>query len=87
MEKNAAQQKVIGSDVKKLLKRRTEPAYTLRDTSVRAEDKCGEERPETPDYEDQSRFGEVTALDAYEDTKIGELPPDLSSPEKKFRKY
>ena len=73
--------------MKKLLRRRTEPAYTLMDTSVRAEDKFGEKRPETPDSEDHSRFGEVTALDAYKCTKIEGLPPGMVSPEQKFRKY
>ena len=40
-----------------------------------------------PDYQDKSFFGEVTSLDAYEEIKNEELPPDLSSPEDKFKKY
>ena len=63
MEKNTAQQKVIGSDVKKLLKRQTEPTYTLRDTSVRAKAEFEEERPEMHDLE-KSLFGDVTSFGA-----------------------
>ena len=83
---NTAQQKLIGADVKKLLERRSQPAGTLMDTSVRAEEKFEEEPPELPDYE-KSFFGEVTSLGAFEEVKHEELPPDLISPEAKFKKY
>ena len=56
-------QKVIGADVKKLLERQTQPAITLMDTSIRAENKFEEEIPEIPDQE-KSLFGDITSLDA-----------------------
>ena len=56
-------QKVIGADVKKLLERQTEPAITLMDTSIRAENKFEEEIPEIPDQE-KSLFGDITSLGA-----------------------
>ena len=40
-----------------------------------------------PDYQEKSFFGEVTSLDAYEEIKYEELPPDLTFPEAKFKKY
>ena len=49
--------------MKKLLNRRTEPTYTLMDTSVRAEEEFEEERAEMPDLE-KSLFGDITSFGA-----------------------
>ena len=63
MQNTNVGQKVIGADVKKLLERQTQPAETLMDTSIRAENKFEEEPPEIPDQE-KSLFGDITSLDA-----------------------
>ena len=85
LEKNTAEQKIIGADVKKILKRQSQPTQPLMDTSVRAEDKFEEEYPEVPEQE-KSLFGEVTSLGVQEDLQ-NELPLDFVSPEAKYKNY
>ena len=49
LKTNTVQQKAIGSDVKKLLERQSQPAEGFIDTSVRAQDKFEEKPPEITD--------------------------------------
>ena len=72
--------------MKKLLNRQSQPTETFINTFVRAKDRFEDEAPALTDLE-KSFFGDVTSLGALEEIKHDELPPGLTSPEAKFKKY